>query len=87
VDINPLTNSQKKNHYPGELSDIFHWARVRDTSLGEDASDQEITNEDLEQILAQCYRIARERAGKTQNAISASSIQTVSSNLEQHLAP
>ena len=74
----PPANSQKKNSDPGEHGDIFSWPMLRDVPPGEDASEHETTNEDLEQILAQCYRIARARARQSHLAINASSVRNES---------
>jgi hypothetical protein len=68
----------KEKADPGVPTNAILGKMISSSTISDDASEGETSNADLEQILAQCYRIARERARQSHLARSASSIQAES---------
>jgi hypothetical protein len=68
----------KEKADPGVQTNAILGIAIGAGPISDDASEGETSNEDLEQILAQCYRIARERARQSRLAMSALSFQAES---------
>jgi hypothetical protein len=73
----PMSSPNEKTD-PGAQTNVIQGRTIGAGSISDDASEGEISDEDLEQILAQCYRIARERARQSRLAMSELSIQAES---------